>query len=173
MRLVKKLPLLLGAIVMVIFGYGLLPWNPLLGDARADKIVVVKSTRTLALYRGSTLLKTYRIALGSNPVGDKQYEGDGRTPEGSYRIASRNGESCCHLGLKTSYPSGKDVKAAKTEGKAPGGDIMIHGLLNGLGWIGRWHRWVDWTAGCMAVTDAEMEEIYRAVPNGTPIEIKP
>jgi murein L,D-transpeptidase YafK len=111
--------------------------------------------------------------LGRNPVGPKLREGDKRTPEGLYAIESHNPRSSFHRALKVSYPSAADRIAAAKRGVAPGGDIMIHGIRNGLGFIGRLQRRLDWTAGCIAVTNPEIEEIYRAVPDGTPIEIRP
>jgi murein L,D-transpeptidase YafK len=106
-------------------------------------------------------------------LGAKQFEGDGRTPEGTYNIAGRNPQSEFHRALRISYPLADDIARAKAAGKSPGGDIMIHGLHNGLGWLGRWHRWCDWTAGCVALTDAEIEEVWKAVPDGTAVVIQP
>jgi len=119
------------------------------------------------------LLKTYVVSLGRHPVGPKEREGDKRTPEGLYTIESHNPRSSFHRALKVSYPSAADRLAAEKRGVAPGGDIMIHGLRNGLGLIGRLQRGLDWTAGCIAVTNPEIEEICRVVPDGTPIEIRP
>jgi murein L,D-transpeptidase YafK len=119
------------------------------------------------------LLKTYRVSLGGDPTGTKQFEGDGKTPEGNYTIDRRNSDSSCHLALHISYPAASDVSRANAVGKSPGGDIMIHGLRNGFGWLGRWHRFRDWTAGCVAVTNAEMDELWRAVPEGTDVVIQP
>jgi murein L,D-transpeptidase YafK len=125
------------------------------------------------LYRGEVLLKSYCVSLGSQPRGAKEVEGDGRTPEGSYFISNRNPHSGFHRALQISYPSASDTARARAIGKEPGGEIMIHGLRNGLGWLGRWHRLWDWTAGCVALTNAEMDELWRAVPTGTPVQIKP
>jgi len=147
--------------------------HPLSPDARADRILVEKSAHRLTLFRGKTPLKSYQIALGRSPIGQKQREGDYRTPEGIYAIDSRNRESTCYRALHVSYPSRGDRTRDARLGVAPGGDIMIHGIGNGYGWLGSFHRLFNWTSGCMAVTDEEMEEIWRAVPNGTPIEIKP
>ena len=118
------------------------------------------------------MIKSYRVSLGRNPLGPKQQEGDKRTPEGLYRIDKRNEKSGFHRALHVSYPESRDFAAAAARGVSPGGDIMIHGLHNGLGWMGKLHRLVDWTAGCIAVTDPEIEEIWAAVPDGTPVEIK-
>jgi murein L,D-transpeptidase YafK len=141
-------------------------------DAIADRVVVEKATRVLTLLSGNRVLKTYPIRLGRNPSGAKTREGDGRTPEGQYLIDHRNPTSRFHLALHVSYPSQTDIARAAAARVPPGGDIMVHGLPNGLGWLGRLHQLFDWTNGCIAVTDREIEEIYRAVPDGTPIEIK-
>lgn len=140
---------------------------------RADRIVIVKAKRELTLYLANAPVKTYKIALGRSPVGAKQCEGDKRTPEGTYRIDSRNPNSHYHRALHLSYPNATDIARAKQIGCNPGGDIMIHGITNGFGWLGAAHRRVDWTIGCIAVTDEEIEEIWAAVPNGTAVEIRP
>ncbi len=146
---------------------------PLPDDARADLVVLEKAARRLSLYRDGRLLRSYRVALGRSPVGPKEREGDNRTPEGQYIIDWRNTRSAYHLALHVSYPSPADVARARAAGYKPGGDIMIHGLPNGLAWIGQSHALVDWTQGCVAVTNAEIEEIARAVPDGTPIHLRP
>ena len=119
------------------------------------------------MFRDGNQMKTYRIALGRNPVGAKQEEGDMKTPEGIYKIDGRNPQSSFHLALHISYPSDEDTKRAAAHGVAAGSDIMIHGIQNGRGWIGAFHRWKDWTAGCIAVTDEEIEELWRVTPDGT------
>lgn len=156
----------------------LLVWANWPGDsiedgARADRIVVLKSKRQLELYASGMLLKSYVVSLGSHPDGPKQQEGDKRTPEGLYAVELHKPLSAFHRALKVSYPSPDDRLAAAKRGVAPGGEIMIHGLRNGLGFIGRLHRRLDWTAGCIAVTNPEIDEIYRVVPDDTPIEIRP
>lgn len=113
------------------------------------------------------------MALGSQLNLPKERQGDGRTPEGLYIIDGRNASSAFHRALHISYPNVADRARATAGGFAPGGDIMIHGIRNGLGWIGSLHRIFDWTKGCIAVTDGEIEEIWNAVPNGTVVEIKP
>ena len=142
-------------------------------DVRADKIVVEKSKRQLSIYSDGEILKTYKIALGPNPEGHKQQEGDGRTPEGGYVIDYRNPQSSYHLSLHISYPSPQDREKAAERGVSPGGDIFVHGLPPRFRWVGAAHRTTDWTAGCIAVTNTEIDELWRAVPNGTPIEIRP
>ena len=147
--------------------------HPLAVDIKADRILVEKGARSLTLFRGATPLKVYHVALGSVPVGPKQTEGDHRTPEGSYTIDRRKADSDFHLALHISYPNSDDVAQAAMRGVPAGSDIMIHGLPNGSGWIGVLHRRKDWTDGCIAVTDQEIEEIWHAVPDGTTIEIRP
>jgi len=139
----------------------------------ADKVLIEKKERRLTLLSKGEVIKSYKIALGGNPVGPKVRQGDNKTPEGTYIIDSRNRDSDYHLSLHISYPNEKDKMRAKELGVSPGGDIMIHGIKNGLLWVGAPHAGVDWTKGCIAVTDEEMEEIYKLVPNGTIVEIMP
>lgn len=124
-------------------------------------------------YSGNELLKTYDIALGKNPVGHKEYEGDTKTPEGTYTINARNPHSGYHKNLGVSYPNEADKAHAVKLGKSPGGDIKIHGLKNGRGYIGKFHRTKNWTNGCIAVTNDEVDELYAAVVTGAVIEILP
>ena len=147
--------------------------HPLPSNITADRVLVEKASRRLTLLRKGTALKTYRVALGRASVGPKEQEGDQRTPEGHYLIDFHKEDSDFHRALHVSYPEQRDVDQAVAHGIPAGCDIMIHGIRNGLGWIGAFHRRTDWTAGCIAVTDFEIEEIWRAVPDGTPIEIQP
>jgi murein L,D-transpeptidase YafK len=140
---------------------------------KADRIVVLKSKRTMHLYNGETILKTYKVALGGEPEGAKTRQGDHRTPEGTYRIDSKNLRSQFHLSLHISYPNPQDREHARKQGVSPGGDIMIHGLPPRYAFVGATHTTVDWTDGCIAVTNSEIEEIWNLVPVGTVIEIKP
>lgn len=142
-------------------------------QAPIDKLVVKKSKRKLHLLSKDKIIKTYRGSLGKNPLGHKIQEGDGKTPEGTYIIDRRNVNSAYHRSLHISYPSPEDIKRAKITGIPPGGDIMIHGLPNGLGFLAPVHHLMDWTKGCIAVTDKEIEEIWNHVPDGTQIIIKP
>ena len=144
-----------------------------LAKGSADRILVEKAGRRLTLFAGGEVLKTYRIALGGNPVGPKERQGDNKTPEGIYTIDSRNRDSSYHLSLHISYPNEDDRRRARALGVAPGGDIMIHGIKNGFAWVGDAHAEVDWTRGCIAVTDEEIEEIERLAPDGTVVEIRP
>jgi murein L,D-transpeptidase YafK len=138
-----------------------------------DKIVVYKKSRKMYVYMNGEWIKTYRIALGANPVGSKRCSGDCRTPEGLYYIDDKNPNSDYHKNLGISYPNDKDRARAKRLGKSPGGDIKIHGLPNGKGYLGRSHRVYDWTEGCIAVTNEEIDELYNHVEIGTPIYIYP
>ena len=144
------------------------------GDQQADFILVLKSARRLYLYRQGAPIRQYRISMGDGAdLGPKRFEGDGRTPEGRYIIDWRNPNSVAHLSLHISYPNAQDVAYAQSQGRRPGGDIMIHGINNGWGFLGALQRTRDWTAGCIAVTNREMREIWSLVSDGTPIEIRP
>jgi murein L,D-transpeptidase YafK len=157
--------LILAGLVLVCFTYVYAHhvWNPLPTGATVERIVVEKSTRQLSVFATGKKLKTYRVALGRNPAGAKQEEGDnGRNPQSNF-----------HLALHVSYPSDKDKTRAAERGVSAGFDIMIHGIQNGRGWIGAFHRLNDWTAGCIALTDEEIEELWRITPDGTMVEIRP
>ncbi len=143
------------------------------GHGHADKILIEKKERRLTLLAKGKALKTYRVALGQNPVGPKERQGDNKTPEGIYTIDSRNRGSIYHISLRISYPNEADKRRARELGAPPGGDIMIHGLKKTFSEIGKFHTARDWTNGCIAVTDQEIEEIDRLVPNGTVVEIRP
>ena len=139
----------------------------------ADSIVVEKRLRRLTLFRGGAPVKRYAIALGRNPTGRKLQIGDNRTPEGIYFIEGRNTQSKFYRSLRISYPDQLDRLRAQSLGLQAGGDIMIHGLPTGRETLGARHRTTDWTEGCIAVTNQEIDEIWAAIPDGAPIEIKP
>lgn len=141
----------------------------------ADKIVVEKSVRKMTLYSKDKAVATYNIALGFTPEGHKQQKGDGRTPEGTYEIAFKNKNSKYHLSLAISYPSRQDILNARKKQLNPGGDIVIHGYPNILpDWIAdKTLKNKDWTKGCIAVSNSEIEQIWSYVKVGTVIEIKP
>lgn len=177
-KVMKRLLIFLMVCVLGLFGYTKLMARvgsgtpPPVAMEQADLITVSKVTREMHLYRDGVVLRTYRIAMGPNwDQGHKQAEGDQRTPEGRYEIDWRNPRSIAHLSLHISYPAPEDRQAAEQIGRDPGGNIMIHGLPNGWGFLGAVHHLIDWTDGCIAVTNAEMREIWSLVPNGTPIEI--
>jgi murein L,D-transpeptidase YafK len=174
--MVRRILFLLIAVGFLIGGvyvYAHHVWNPLPTGTAIDRILIEKSARRLFVFAGGKKLKEYRVALGRNPVGAKLEEGDMKTPEGTYKIDSRNPHSDYHLALHVSYPSDEDTARAAERGVNAGFDIMIHGIRNGGGWIGAFHRMHDWTAGCIALTDEEIEELWRVTPDGTPIEIRP
>jgi murein L,D-transpeptidase YafK len=165
-------------VMALVFLWGLLG-TCLLGEtnaslpssAVAEKVVVLKRKRTLILMKGNRALKTYRIALGTNPRGPKIRQGDHKTPEGRYILDWHNEKSQFHRSIHISYPSTTDRARARKLGVSPGGDIFLHGLPNGYEQPAE-QVW-DWTNGCIAVTNPEIDEIFRAVPDGTPIEIRP
>jgi len=169
--LLITIPLLASVVIGIIFANAGL--EPLAPGTIADSIQVEKSSRQLKIFKSGRLIRSYPIALGRSPIGAKTREGDNKTPEGSYIIDWRNPSSGYHLSLHVSYPSPADMTRARQAGIQPGGAIMIHGLRNGLGWLGRAHRPFNWTRGCIAVTNPEIEELWRVIPNGTPILIKP
>jgi len=142
-------------------------------DVQADRILIQKSTRRLALLRNGRPLRAYHVSLGSNPKGAKEREGDGRTPEGVYTIDSRNAYSKYHLALHVSYPNAADPARARRLHVRPGGEIMIHGTPNRWRGLRVVFAHTDWTAGCIAVSDSDIEEIWKLVPNGTVVEIRP
>jgi murein L,D-transpeptidase YafK len=139
----------------------------------ADHVVVLKKERALELVSNGTVIKTYKIALGRDPIGPKSKQGDHKTPEGVYVLNSRNSHSKFYKSIHISYPSEHDRAVARQKGVSPGGDVFIHGLPNGYGAIGAVHRLRDWTDGCITVTNEEIDEIWKAVPDGTQIEIRP
>lgn len=146
--------------------------SPLPPNAKATSIVVEKSKHLMTVYSHNVVLRTYHVSLGRSDSAAKQQEGDNRTPEGHYIIDAKNAQSPYYKSLHISYPSVDDLVRAKAQGVSPGGAVMIHGLRNDLKWLGPLHRFKDWTRGCVAVTDTEMDEIWQMVDVGTPIEIR-
>lgn len=138
-----------------------------------DRLVVFKAKRQMWAYQGEQLIKIYPISLGFNPIGHKQFEGDGKTPEGIYYINERNPQSGYHKNLGVSYPNKADNAFAAAQGKSAGGLIKIHGLPNGKGAIGKLHLLKDWTHGCIAVTNEEIDELYSSVIHQAIIDIRP
>ena len=159
---------LLFSILIFVFSF-----NTVLSDEVADLVVVIKSKRVMFLMKDGKILKAYRVALGKNPSGRKLSQGDGRTPEGRYYIIGRNPNSVFYKALKISYPNEKDFENALRLNLNPGGGIMIHGLSKNVEYLGKYHIIDDWTEGCIAVTNEEMDEIWRIVPDGTAVEILP
>jgi murein L,D-transpeptidase YafK len=147
------------------------PSPALAGEAAVDRIFIDKSDHRMTVFTDGKPVRSFRVALGRGGLAPKQRQGDNRVPEGTYRIVGRNPASAFHLALKIGYPTLEQAKAARARHVNPGGDIFIHGLPNGGGWLTAVHRRIDWTRGCIAVTNDEMEWLWRAVPNGTPVEI--
>jgi murein L,D-transpeptidase YafK len=139
----------------------------------ADSIVVEKQRRRLTLYQLGIPVRTYAIALGKQPQGDKLQIGDNRTPEGLFYIDYKNPDSRYHMALHISYPDAAHIAKSRAAHAKPGGDIMIHGLPDAYKDVGEKHAAYDWTEGCIAVTNIQIDEIWRAVPRGSPIQIKP
>jgi murein L,D-transpeptidase YafK len=152
---------------------GMMPAQQSSAAQKADSVLILKRDHVMELLAGGKVIRTYKVALGQGGLAAKERQGDGRTPEGHYVIDARNSASEYHLSLHVSYPNAEDRKRAAKRGVAPGGDIMIHGLPNGKGWIGAGHRAYDWTLGCVAVTNEEIEEVWKLVAVGTPVEIRP
>ncbi|MCB1329284.1 MAG: L,D-transpeptidase family protein [Maritimibacter sp.] len=163
------LALLAYAAVVIRERYRLPPPEPLAGQI--DRILIEKADRRLTVYRDGEALKSYRVALGFAPEGDKARQGDGRTPEGLFRIDRRNAQSAFNLSLGIDYPQPDDIARARAGGYSPGGDIFIHGQPNGYDAVPTLRY--DWTEGCIALADAEIEELWRVTPLGTEVEIRP
>jgi murein L,D-transpeptidase YafK len=154
----------------------LLPLSSILNaqsPTKVDRIVIEKSQHTMELMDDGRVVKSYKVALGGNPKGAKERQGDHKTPEGLYSVDSKNPNSQFHKALHVSYPSPTDREHAKKLGVSPGGDVEIHGLGSKWGWIGAGHRVTDWTDGCIAVTNEEIDEIYPLIKVGTLVEIRP
>ncbi|KGO93430.1 protein erfk [Flavobacterium subsaxonicum WB 4.1-42 = DSM 21790] len=170
----KRMLWILLLLPAALAAYYFYPSAPLPQGSVVDRLVVQKSKRKMEAYANGRLLKTYTIALGKNPEGHKQFEGDNRTPEGSYTINARNPNSGYHKNLGVSYPNESDLAHAQKLGRPAGGEIKIHGLRNGsAGYINKFHHFKDWTAGCIAVTNQEIDELYVAVKLDAIIEILP
>lgn len=142
-------------------------------EKQADRIVIVKSARTMTLMRDGKPLKTYEVALSRQPMGPKEQVGDHKVPEGEYVVDSKNPRSRFDRALHISYPNAADREHARKLGVDPGGNVEIHGVWRAFSWVGSVHRWIDWTDGCIAVTNSEIEEIWPLVPVETPVEIRP
>ena len=138
-----------------------------------DRVLVRKAERRLLLMRGGNVVRSYHVALGLSPVGQKERSGDFRTPEGSYRLERRNPRSDYFLSIKVSYPNPVDLKRARARHWDTGGSIMIHGLPNQLKHDPEYYRSHDWTDGCIAVSNADMVEIWMLTPDDVPIDILP
>lgn len=142
------------------------------GTIHADKVVVIKNEKLLLLLRNGKILKSYRVSIGRNP-GRRVRRGDNRTPEGRYVIDGRNPRSIYYKALHISYPNASDVRNARMLGVSPGGEVLIHGLPEGFEDLGASHADLNWTRGCIAVSNEEMDEIWQLVADGTPVRIVP
>lgn len=140
---------------------------------KADRVVVEKSSRTLGLYKEGRLIHSFPVVFGANPIGHKQQEGDERTSEGSYILDYKKPDSAFYKAIHISYPSAQDTERAKSKGVSPGGAIVIHGQRNGFGWASFLAQRFNWTNGCVALSNEDMELVWQAVDAGTPIEIRP
>ena len=139
---------------------------------QADRIVIIKSQHSMTLMKNGSPIKIYKVALGKSS-GRKERQGDHKTPEGLYVVDQKNAQSRFHLALHISYPNADDRRRALAAGVSPGGAIMIHGVEKEFAWLGSMEHDIDWTDGCIAVTDPEIEEVWRLVPVGAPVEIRP
>ena len=149
------------------------PRGPLQATTRFDSFLLEKEKRLLIAYENGIVVRRYKVALGRTPVGAKEYEGDGKTPEGLYYIDNKNPNSAFYKNVNISYPDDEDRKRAAKAGKSPGGLIKIHGLAPSFAFIGNKHRLTDWTEGCVALTNEEMEEVFSRTVLGSPITIVP
>ncbi|MDY6989815.1 MAG: L,D-transpeptidase family protein [Thermodesulfobacteriota bacterium] len=140
---------------------------------KADSVLVIKSESIIYLMNDGKTLKKYHVAFGANPKGPKRQEGDERTPEGKYVLDYRNERSSFHKAIHISYPNHEDKKRAEKEGVNPGGQIMIHGQKDGFGWLSFFVQRLNWTDGCIALSNSDMDEVWESVEVGTPIEIIP
>jgi murein L,D-transpeptidase YafK len=167
-----RIPILNGLMVLLLCG-PCFAQSTTLPKLHVDQVVVLKKARTLQLLSHGQVIKSYKVALGGNPIGPKTRPGDHKTPEGAYVLDFRNAHSQYYKSIHISYPNQHDRAEARKIGVSTGGDVFVHGLPNGYGLIGAAHRLKDWTDGCVAVTDEEMDEIWGIVSDGTLIEIKP
>lgn len=173
MRAQRIIPYLLIIFVVVMSGYYFYPEKHLGQNVKIDSILVIKSKRILHIYCKGLIVKSYKISLGRNPIGKKEFEGDNKTPEGQYFISSKNPVSGYYKNLGISYPNKFDIENANHQNRKPGGEIKIHGLKNGMGFLNKFQRWFDWTRGCIALTNNEVDELYNSVEIGTKIKIEP
>lgn len=172
MSLAKQFGWLCGVMCGILIATSSVDAKTNASELRADRVVVDKSDRKLYLLRDGQVIRDYDVALGRVPYGHKQFQGDGRTPEGTYYLGGRNPESRFHRAIEISYPNNHDLAHAQSHGKSAGGEIMIHGVPPELQGWGADHALFNWTEGCIAVLNDEMDEIWNAVGYGTPIEIR-
>ena len=150
----------------------LVPPSVRAGD-EVQLVRVLKEQRKLQLISEGKVLREFSVVLGSDPAGHKQREGDGRTPEGRYVLDYKKADSAFHRAIHISYPNANDAESAKARGVPPGGQVMIHGQKNGLGWLAFISQHFDWTNGCIALSNGDMDVVWDSVKAGTPVEIRP
>lgn len=167
-QVVRQIKLKLPILIVLL----LVPTFSLAGE-KADMVLVIKSDSKLYLKKSGKIIKKYHAAFGANPKGHKQQEGDERTPEGRYSLDYKKADSAYYKSIHISYPNEADIKRARKSGVNPGGLIMIHGQKNGFGWLSWITQRFNWTDGCIAVSNRAMDEIWKSVDAGTPIEIRP
>jgi len=166
--MIRRRGFIVAGAVLGLTGCSSKPWIKPYPGPQVTRVVVMKDARRMYLLHQDQPLKVYDVALGFAPFGDKQVEGDGKTPEGRYVIDRRNPHSAFHLSLGISYPNAADIAEAKALGLPPGGDIFIHGRPHGVRGKGP-----DWTAGCISVTNKQIEQVYSMVAIGTAVDIFP
>lgn len=149
------------------------PAGPLTRGLMFDKLLLEKKQRRLTAFSKGKAVRVYLVALGANPEGPKEFEGDRRTPEGKYIIDGKDAKNHYHKALGVSYPNRMDRERASALAKSPGGNIKIHGLAEKYAGLGQAHRVTDWTFGSIALTNPEIDELFSRTPVGTPIEIVP
>jgi murein L,D-transpeptidase YafK len=161
------------AIRRILFAFLTVVSFTVLATEKSDRVVVDKTAKTLSLYKSTDLIASFPVVFGPQSVGHKQQEGDGRTPEGSYLLDFKKSDSAFYKALHISYPNPKDVEAAKLRGVHPGGSVMVHGQKNYLGWAWFATKHFNWTNGCIALSNKDMDIVWESVDAGTSIEIKP
>lgn len=171
--MVKRRNVAVILMAMAVLVFGMRAGVGVASTGGVDKVLVVKSRHRLMLLKDGAVLRSYEVALGKEPLGAKMCRGDKKTPEGSYVLDRRNPFSRFHRAIHISYPNRADRERAQEQGVSPGGEVMIHGLPRGKEQMGELHTMIDWTDGCIAVTNEQMDEIWRLVADGTPIEIRP
>jgi murein L,D-transpeptidase YafK len=173
MRKISITLLIISAGVLGLAVYYCYPYKKIPAGIVVDKIIVIKSEQAMYVYSNNQLVQHYTIAIGKNPTGAKQFQGDERTPEGEYFIFNKKPNSGWHKNLGISYPNKDDIARNLRNGMSTGGDIKIHGLENGGFPFGRFHRFKNWTNGCIALPNEEIDDLYEHTPVGTIIIIKP
>ncbi len=169
----KGLRILIPTFIVSLLVYYYYEGGKIEKGTKIDKIIVNKSARELNTYSKGEIIKTFKISIGKNSIGRKEFEGDYKTPEGIYSISSKGPHKLFHKYLYVSYPNKNDILNAKKHRKDVGGQILIHGLHKSYTALGKFHRLMDWTKGCMGITNKEIDELYDAVDVGTPIQINP